>query len=178
MKKAFAVNLKSVEYLGDAIGIENIKEAFLTIVILIMVIVPVIFFIKHYEPRIYNTEVKVGNTLPVSAEEIQKISKSKFYILIIDKKNVFPEKYRWPTIEVTNEKLGGLMEIADLNSNIVKEIFGQKNNKNKIISSVVIITDKNAKIIGIYNNKKLSDIISLMQLHPGLIDLHLAGTAL
>ena len=150
----------------------------LSAVILVIIISIVFYEIKNYEPKLNHSLIVMGNIIPVTADELQKISKYKFYILLVDKDDVFPKKYSWPIEEVINEKIGGLIERADSSTSVFKEIFGSKNDKNKRIFSVVIITDKNAKIVGVYPNKKLSELVDVLQLHPDLIDLSLAGTAL
>ena len=150
----------------------------LVLVILIIVATSVAYFVKNYEPKLNHPTIKVGNSLPINANEQQKISKHKFYILLVDRKDAFLKKYSWALEEVINEKLGGLIERADSSATIFTEIFGLNNEKNKKIFSVVIVTDKNAKIIGVYPNKKLHELVDVLQLHPDLIDLTLAGTAL
>ncbi len=155
------------------------RHAFLIgLVVLMIAIVPAVYFIKNHELKIAHSHIAVGNILPVAAGELQKISKYKFYILLVDKKDAFPKKYSWPFEEVINKKIGGLIERADSSNSVFKEIFGSNNGKNKRIFSVVIITDKNAKIVGVYSNKKLFELLDVLQLHPNLIDLSLAGTAL
>lgn len=136
-----------------------------------------ISLVKGTEIKLDSHYIAVGNILPVDKDKLQKISGHKFYILIIDREGLFPKKYFWVTVEVI-EKIGGFIEVADANNEIITKIFGSDNNQNKKISSVVIITNREGKIVGAYNNKKLSDLIDILQLHPDLIDLDLAGTAL
>ena len=115
--------------------------------------------------------------MPVSTDELQKISQQKFYVLLLDKNQSFPKKYLGNFPEII-KKMGGLIELINSRNPLFKEIFGLKNDKNKRIFSVVIITDKNATIVGVYPNKKLSELVDVLQLYPDLIDLSLAGTAL
>lgn len=136
------------------------------------------YVIKNSEIKFDHSLIKIGAVLPVSADELQKISEHKFYILLIDREDAFPKKYSWSLEEVINEKIGGLIERADLHSVVFTEIFGSDNLKNKRIFSIVIITDKNGIIMGVYPNKKLHELVDILQLHPDLIDLSLAGTAL
>ncbi len=147
------------------------------LVVLMTVIVLTVYFIKNYEPKLNHSLIKVGNTLPVATDELQKIFKQKFYVLLLDKNQSFPKKYLGDFPKII-KKIDGLIELTNSSSPLFIEIFGSNNDKNKRIFSVVIITDKNAKIVGIYLNKKLSNLVAVLQLHPNLIDLSLAGTAL
>jgi hypothetical protein len=154
------------------------RQAFLIgLVVLITVIALVVYFIKNYEPKFSHSLIKVGNIVPVSTDELQKISQQKFYVLILDKNQSFPKKYLGNFPEII-KKMGGLIELINSSNPLFKEIFGSKNNKNKRIFSVVIITDKSAKIVGVHPNKKLHELVDVLQLHSDLIDLSLAGTAL
>lgn len=135
------------------------------------------YLIKNYEPKLSHPFIKVGNIMPVSTDELQKISQQKFYVLLLDKNQSFPKKYLGNFPEII-KKMGGLIELINSRNPLFKEIFGLKNDKNKRIFSVVIITDKNATIVGVYPNKKLSELVDVLQLYPDLIDLSLAGTAL
>lgn len=154
------------------------KFLFLGSVTLIIVVAAAVYFVKNYELEINHPLIKVGSKLPVNVDELKKISKYKFYILLVDKEQAFPRKYSWPLEEVINIKIGGLIERADSGSFVFTEIFGPNNDKNKIIFSVVIITDKNGIVVGVYPNKQLYELVGILQLHPDLIDLNLAGTAL
>lgn len=150
---------------------------FLSIVVLIIAIIASIYFIKNNEPKFSHSFIKIGSILPVSTGELQKISQQEFYILLLDTNLSFPPKYlsNFPNII---KKIGGLMERADSNSLLFAEIFGLHRDKNKKIFSIILITDKNATIVGIYPNKKLHELVDVLQLHPHLIDLNLVETAL
>lgn len=146
--------------------------------IIISVIFGTFYVIKNAEIKFKHPVIKIGAVLPVGGDELEKISKYKFYILLMDKENTFPKKYSWGLEEIITEKIGGLIERADSSNPLFSEIFGLHRDKNKRIFSMILITDRNARIVGIYPNKKLSELVDVLQLHPHLIDLSLAGTAL
>ena len=100
-----------------------------------------------------------------------------FYVLLLDKNQSFPKKYLGDFPEII-KKMGGLIELINSSNPLFAEIFGLNNDKNKRIFSVIIITDASATIVGVYPNKKLHELVGVLQLHPHLIDLSLAGTAL
>ncbi len=147
-------------------------------VAIISVVFGTFYYIKISEIKFHHPVIKIGAVVPVSGDELEKISKYGFYILLIDTDNAFPKKYSRPLEEVITEKLGGLIERADSSGLIFTEIFGSNRDKNKGIFSMILITDKNARIVGIYPNKKLHELVDILQLHPHLIDLSLVETAL
>ena len=137
------------------------------------------YAIQNQEPKLHGTLIKVGNVLPVSADELKRIKNYKFYIIILDKENAFPKKYSDVIEKIINGKLGGRIERAARGSQLYTHVFGFNNAKNKKIFSVVIISDARGKMIGVYLNKKLHELVEVMiNHHPSPINLDLAGTAL
>lgn len=136
------------------------------------------YFIKNFKAEFDYFPIQKGDVLPVSANELRKISNYKFYMLLVGDNQIFTRNYLEPFVEAVG-KMHGLMEIVDPSENsIFTEIFKRNNSWYKELFSMVIIANKNARIVGIYPNEKMHELIQAMQNHPDLIDLDLAGTAL
>ena len=142
---------------------------------------PTFYFIKNSGSRFNHISIKIGDTLPVGAKELQKISKYKFYIVLVEKAH-WLSRGDWIPDDKPIQKMGGLIEIYDPSRAVVGKalykVFGLKTDRYSKFFSVVIVTNTEAQIVGIYKNQKPSQLLSIFQLHPDLIDLHLAGTAL
>lgn len=124
------------------------------IIFIILLLALIIWIIKlNYSNDLF----RIGDVLTSNPEELQKISQYKFYVLVIEKKKSYLGSYI-PFSDII-KTTGGLIEVV-------------KND-----NSSIIITDRSAKIIGIYPNKKPSDLVSILENHPDLIDFSLIKTA-
>ena len=147
-------------------------------IVLATISISVIYSIKNFEAEFDYSPIQKGDVLLVSANELQKISNYKFYMLLVGNNQIFIRKYLAPFVEAVG-KMNGLIEIIDpSDSSIFTGIFKRNNNWYKKLFSIVIITDRNAEIVGVYPNEQMHEFIQAMQNHPDLIDLDLAGTAL
>lgn len=96
---------------------------------------------------------------------------SKFYVNIAEPNLGCFSKYCNLEAALINT-MGGWLE-AENTGVTIDEIFGLDLEENKNIKSVVIIGDRNGKIVGIYPNKRLKDVISILKFYPELADFNL-----
>lgn len=121
--------------------------------------------------------LKIGDDIPLKPElykpETPKdvFITSKFYVNIAEPNlGCF---LRYCNIQAALiDTMGGWLE-AENRGATIDEIFGLDLEENKNIKSVVIIGDRNGKIAGIYPNKRLKDIISILKFYPKLADFNL-----
>ncbi len=147
-------------------------------VVLMAIVISGIYFIKNFETKFDFFPIQKGNILPESVGELQKMSNYKFYMLLVGNDRIFIRKYLAAFVEAVG-KMHGLMEIVDPSDNLIfAEIFKRNNSWYKKLFSIVIITNRNAEIVGVYPNEQMHELIQAMQNHPDLINLDLAGTAL
>lgn len=71
------------------------------------------------------------------------------------------------------QTLGGWLQVEDTYQAEIQSEFGLDLPENKNVKSIVLIGDHNGKIVGIYPNKGLSDVIDILRLHPDLADFDL-----
>lgn len=96
---------------------------------------------------------------------------SKFYVNIAEPNLGCFSKYCNLEAALINT-MGGWLE-AENTGVTIDEIFGLDLEENKNIKSVVIIGDRNGKIVGIYPNKRLKDVISILKFYPKLADFNI-----
>lgn len=68
------------------------------------------------------------------------------------------------------QTLGGWLQVENTRQSEVEALFGLDLPENKDVKSIVLVGDNNGKIVGIYPNKGLRDIIPILKLHPDLAD--------
>ena len=119
----------------------------------------------------------LGGTLPFGGPgdftfaPISHIPPSKFYVVVV-------ENDRWCSNEdcsldgVLIQTLGGWLQAEKTTGGSeIKEEIGFDLAENTRVKSIVIIGDKKGNIAGIYPDKGLSDVISILKLHPDLAQL-------
>ncbi|MFH1029792.1 MAG: hypothetical protein V1770_00855, partial [bacterium] len=96
-----------------------------------------------------------------------EIPTSKFYVSIA-------EPDMWCINEYCNieggfiQTMGGWLEIKHTGDPTLDEFYGLDLPENKNVKSVVLIGDSDGKIAGIYPNRGLKDVITILKLHPDL----------
>lgn len=70
--------------------------------------------------------------------------------------------------------MGGWLEMeTPKNFPDIEEMVGLNLEKNENIHSIVTIGDREEKLVGIYPNKGLKDLVSILHLHPDVVDFNL-----
>ena len=96
---------------------------------------------------------------------------SKFYVNIAEPNLVCFGKYCNIHAAAINT-MGGWLEARGTGVTI-DELFGLDLEENRNVQSIVIIGDHNGKIVGLYPNKALRDVVSILQFYPELADFDL-----
>lgn len=96
---------------------------------------------------------------------------SKFYVNIAEPNLGCVLKYCNVQAALINT-MGGWLE-AEETGVTIDEIFGLDLEENKNVKSITIIGDRNGKIVGIYPNKGLKDVISILKFYPELANFDL-----
>lgn len=68
------------------------------------------------------------------------------------------------------QTLGGWLQVEDTDQAEIEATFGLDLPENQDVKSTVLIGDNEGKIIGIYPNKGLSDVMDILKLYPDLAD--------
>lgn len=68
------------------------------------------------------------------------------------------------------QTLGGWLQVEDTDQAEIEATFGLDLPENQDVKSIVLIGDDEGKIIGIYPNKGLSDVINILKNYPDLAD--------
>jgi len=116
--------------------------------------------------------LKIGGDIPLKPKlERAETPKdvfitSKFYVNIAEPNPVCFGKYCNIHAAAINT-MGGWLEARETGVTI-DELFGLDLEENRNVQSIVIIGDHNGKIIGIYPNKGLKDVLSILQFYPEL----------
>jgi len=96
----------------------------------------------------------------------KEIPKSHFYISVV-------QKGLWCVFEECSpeglriEALGGWLQGENTKQPEIRDIFGLEENTK--VSSIIVVSDQNAKIIGIYPNKTTNDLANILKIHSKLI---------
>ncbi|MFH1232633.1 MAG: hypothetical protein V1651_02065, partial [Patescibacteria group bacterium] len=97
-----------------------------------------------------------------------KIPRSKFYVTIV-------QEDTWCIDKMCNldgaliQTMGGWLQMdSTIGGPDTKEETGLNLPENKNVKSVVLIGDSDGKIAGIYPNRGLKDVITILKLHPDL----------
>lgn len=68
------------------------------------------------------------------------------------------------------QTLGGWLQVENTYQSTIKETFGLDLPENQNVKSIVLIGNQSGKIIGIYPNKGLSDVMDILKLYHDLAD--------
>ncbi len=96
---------------------------------------------------------------------------SKFYVNIAEPNPACFGKYCNIHAAAINT-MGGWLEVEETGMTI-DELFGLDLEENRNVQSIVIIGDHKGKIVGIYPNKGLKDVLSILQFYPELANFDL-----
>lgn len=103
------------------------------------------------------------------------IPPAKFYVTVIDHDT-------WCSNEDCSldgaliQTMGGWLQAEKTSGGSeIREEIGLDLPENKAIQTLVIISDGSNKIVGIYPNRGLSDVLRILRLHPDLADFSLLG---
>lgn len=116
--------------------------------------------------------LKIGGDIPLDPkpEEIQMprdiLHAIKFYVNVVQSK--FGCTLKYCNIEAAIiDTLGGWLEAEETRVTI-DELVGLDLEENKNVKSIVIIGDQKGKIVGIFPNKTLNDVIPILKFYPKL----------
>lgn len=134
-------------------------------------------FNRQYEPY-ENGSLRIGGKMPwgpgdsTFAPYLKIPASQKFYISIAEPDN-------WCINEDCNldgafiQTLGGWLQVEDTDQAEVNSSFGLNLPEHNNIKSIIIIGDNKGKIIGIYPNKGLKDILGILKNYTDLADFDL-----
>ena len=71
------------------------------------------------------------------------------------------------------QTLGGWLQVENTYQTEVEALFGLDIPENQNIKLITIVGDREGKIIGIYPNKGLAEVLDILKLHPELADFNL-----
>lgn len=71
------------------------------------------------------------------------------------------------------QTMGGWLQVEDIDHAEVGAMFGLDLPENKDVKSLVLVGDNQGRIVGIYPNKGLSDVIDILKNYPNLVDFNL-----
>lgn len=173
------------------------RNLFFVVVIAILVIVAILYIIlsiQKYEAlhaggvRQFNREwsekfdpLRIGGDMPLEPQPEQMLMSRdvlatvKFYVNVVQSK--LGCTLRYCDVEVAKiYTLGGWLE-AEETQVTIDEAVGLDLKENQNVKSIVIIGNQKGKIVGIFPNKTINDVISILKFYPKLVDLDtLKGT--
>ncbi|MFH1192157.1 MAG: hypothetical protein V1655_01655 [bacterium] len=134
------------------------------------------YFNRQTEPLKLG-QLKIGGEMPggpgdTTFAPYMKIPISKFYVSVM-------EPNSWCINEDCNldgafiQTMGGWLEVNHTGDPTLDEFYGLDLPENKNIKSLVLIGDRDGKIVGIYPSRGLDDVIPILKLHPDLADFNL-----
>lgn len=92
---------------------------------------------------------------------------SKFYITVVQKDFSCVFLYCAPEGDKI-QSAGGWLQGEDTDQPTIRDIFGLEENPE--VASIVVVADHNDKMVGIYPNKNVRDLSSILETHSRLID--------
>ena len=95
------------------------------------------------------------------------IPASKFYITVVAKDLSCVFSYCAPEGDKI-QAAGGWLQGEDTDQPTIRSIFGLK--ASPAFASVVVVADGNNKLVGIYPDKTVSDLSSILKIHSRLVD--------
>lgn len=103
------------------------------------------------------------------------IPPAKFYVTVIDH-NLWCSNEDCSLDGALIQTMGGWLQAEKTSGGSeIREEIGLDLPESKEIKTLVIISDGNNKIVGIYPNRGLSDVLPILRLHPDLADFWLLG---
>lgn len=97
------------------------------------------------------------------------IPSSTFYIIFANDEGLCVFEDCIPEGKIVEAQGGWLQGEVSIGQTEVQTDFGL--DTNQIVKSIVVVGNKDAKIVGIYPNKRSKDILSIIQFHGDIIDL-------
>lgn len=157
-------------------------KIFILIIFIAAIVIFVGLFLAQPDPALSKLgPFVIGKEMPlhfrpgagtVWAPPYEKIPYSKFYVFIAKNNSCIWESCGMDGAVV--QTLGGYLAGESLSQPVIAEEFGFDNEEiRKRYKSVIIIGDQNAKIVGIYPNRGISNVLSILRLHPKIADFSL-----
>ena len=124
------------------------------------------------EPLALGAQMVFGFGTPTESpypEKPYQAPKPKFYIVVAE-----PDRHC--VVDICGvegsiiKTIGGWAQIYNTKFAETRDFFEFDIPKNKDVETMVIVSDENGKIVGIYPNKKFNDVIAILKLHPKLVD--------
>ncbi|NQU82330.1 MAG: hypothetical protein HQ539_00025 [Parcubacteria group bacterium] len=129
----------------------------------------------QHEPLVLGGQIMFGFGTPTESpypEMPYQIPRPKFYVAVAE-----PDGYCVADMcgleGASIKTMNGWLQVYNTKFVETKEFFEFDLSKNKEVSSMVIVSDQNGKIIGIYPNKGLTDVMDILKLHPDLTNFDL-----
>ncbi len=129
------------------------------------------------EPLALGTQMVFGFGTPTESpypEIPHQTPKPKFYVVVAE-----PDRHCVADICGIDgsiiKTIGGWVQIYNTKFAETRNFFELDSSKNKDTETMILVSDENGKIVGIYPNKKFNDVISVLKLHPKLADFGLIG---
>lgn len=124
------------------------------------------------EPLALGAQMVFGFGTPTESPYLEtpyQTPKPKFYVVVAE-----PDRHCVADICGIEgsiiKTIGGWAQIYNTKFAGTRDFFEFDKPKNKDIKTMVIISDENGKIAGIYPNKKFNDVIGILKFHPKLAD--------
>ena len=129
--------------------------------------------VKKFGPLTLGAMLPAGSSGDFTFAPINSIPLSRFYVAVV-------ESDRWCSNENCSlngaliRTMGGWIEVASTKqAGFADEDYGLDVKENKSVKSLVLIGDHNGKMVGIYPNKNIGDIITILKRHPDLANFNL-----
>lgn len=160
--------------------LNKFRKIFFIVIIIIVAIVAILFllsykslpegsirkFNRNYEP--ISSPIKIGGKMPSGpggstfGPILEIPNNQKFYIDIVQS-NLWCSNDSCGLDGAIIQTIGGWIEVYDISQIEIDAMFGLDLPENKWVKSIIIIGDKNGKILGIYPNKDYKDALSILK---------------
>jgi len=165
-------------------------KLFLVVFILIAIIIAAVIILLNYKPLpkgsvrkinrdrdFYSEPIRIGGSMPSGPGgstfgPILNIPNNRKFYVDVAQRDFWCSNESCGLAGSIVQTMGGWIEVENINQPAVVEgAFGLNLPENKNIKSVVIVGDKNGKIVGIYLNKDYKDVLSILEKnHSNLAD--------
>jgi len=169
------------------------NKIFIILIISILAFIVIFLIIKNYnklpegsvrkinrssEEPLNFTPLKIGKEMPFGpggwtfAPYMEIPASQKFYVSIIQDE-LWCSGGDCGIDGSLIETMGGWLQVANTAQPTDKEFFGLYLPENQYIKSLVVVGDKEGKIVGLYPNKGFEDILAILKNHPDLANFDL-----
>lgn len=129
--------------------------------------------VRHFGSLRLGGDMPSGGPGDFTFAPVYNIPQSKFYVTIV-------QPNMWCALEDCGldgaliQTMGGWLQMEKPGVDPeIKKAVGLDLEENREVESITLIGDQNGKIVGIYPNRGLSDVLSILRLHPDLADFSL-----